>query len=191
MTDGLIDLIRREAAIVSSMRHWKGTVVVTGYDPKKHALKGILVPHEVETTWIPIGSGAIGSGFGDLIGPKVGSPTELDGDQFNVEFDAGDPNTLIATHRIFSDKDVPPAVQSGEMMRRHQLGQQLFFNQAGDAILSRDDGSMMKLMASGDTVHMPASGKIAYHGGDPAHGGQFDFVKTVTGVASNVKAKIG
>ncbi len=74
MTDGLIDLIRREAAIVSSMRHWKGTVVVTGYDPKKHALKGILVPHEVETTWIPIGSGAIGSGFGDLIGPKVGSP---------------------------------------------------------------------------------------------------------------------
>ena len=191
MIDGLLDIIRDEVATVASMRNWKGTVVVTGYDPIKHAVKGILVPHEVETGWIPIGTGAIGSGYGDAIGPKVGTADQLDGDQFNVEFDNGDANTPIATHRIFSDTDAPPQVQAGEMIRRHEMGQQLFFNQAGDAILSRDDGSMMMLKASGDAVVMPKTGGTLYHGGDPAKGGSYDFVKTVSGVASNVKAKIG
>ena len=189
--DGLIELIRREATIIAAMRQWTGTVVATSYDPTKHAIKGVLVPHEVETGWIPIGVGAIGSGSGDLMGPKVGSADALDGDQFNVQFDAGDPNTLIATHRIFSDTDVPPQVQAGEMMRRHALSQQLYFNAAGDAILSRDDGSMVKLKASGDTVHMPATGKMAYHGGDPDDGGSFDFVVTESGPSTNVKAKFG
>lgn len=191
MIDGLLDIIRDEVATVSSMRNWKGTVLVTGYDPKKHAIKGILVPHEVETGWIPIGSSSIGNGYGDAMGPKVGDPQKLDGDQFNVEFDNGDPNTPIATHRIFSDTDVPPTVQAGEMMRRHEKGQQLFFNQAGDAILSRDDGSKTAHKADGSAVSAPATGKIAYYGGDPDDGGTFDWIMTPTGPSTTAKAKIG
>ena len=105
MIDAWLDIIRDEVATVSSMRNWKGTVVVTSYDPTKHAIKGILVPHEVETGWIPLGSGMIGNGYGDVMAPKAGSATDLDGDQFNVEYDNGDPNTPIATHRIFSEAD--------------------------------------------------------------------------------------
>lgn len=131
--DGLIDLIRREAATAAAMRHWTGTVVVTSYDPKRHSIKGILVPHEIETGDIPIGAGGIGNGYGDLIGPKVGSAEALDGDQFSVQFDAGNTNTLIATHRIFSDQDVPPQVQSGEMLRQHSTGTKVFFDKDGQA----------------------------------------------------------
>ncbi len=184
--------MRREAAIAVGSREFKGTLVVTAFDPSTYAIKGMIVPHEIESNWIQMTGDHIGNGFGNVAGPKVGSADALDGDQFNVEYDNGDPNTPIATHRIFSDSDVPPTVQAGEMMRRHQLGQQLFFNAAGDAILSRDDGSMMKLKANGDAVVMAKSqGGMLYHGGDPGDGGTFDFVKTVSGVATNVKARIG
>ena len=135
MIDGWMDIIRDEIATVASMRNWKGTVVATSYDPTKHAIRGVLVPHEVETGWIPIGTGAIGNGYGDLMGPKVGSADTLDGDQFNVEFDSGDPNTPIATHRIFSDVDVPPQVQSGEMLRQHSTGTKVFLAQDGSATM--------------------------------------------------------
>ncbi len=191
MDDGFIDLIRREAAIIVAQRQFKGTVVVTAYDKRKHALKGMLVPYMVETGWIPIGAGAIGNGSGDLMAPKVGSADALDGDQFAVQFDTGDTNTIVATHRIFSDADAPPQIEAGEMMRRHQDGQQLYFDKDGNATLSRDDGSKVKLKASGDAVHTAKPGGIAYYGGDPDDGGTFDWISTPSGPSTTAKARVG
>ena len=181
MIDGWLDIIRDEVATVASMRNWKGTVVATSYDPKKHAIKGILVPHEVETGWIPIGVGAIGNGYGDVMGPKTGDPEKLDGDQFNIEFDTGDPNTPIATHRIFSDVDVPPEVKPGEMLRQHSTGTHVFLAEDGSvAMLHGPSKSTITIDKDGNHVH-DTKGKhytVTTGGGDysvDAGGGALKF----------------
>ncbi len=161
--DGLIDLIRREAATAAAMRHWTGTVVVTSYDSKKHAIKGMLVPHEIETGWIPISTDHIGNGFGNLAGPKVGSPDALDGDQFHVQFDAGNTNTLTATHRIFSEQDVPPQVQSGEILSQHQTGTKVFMDKDGQAIVEHGPSGNTIVMATDKSItvtHAPTGSNL-------------------------------
>lgn len=50
-----------------------------------------------------------------MIGPKAGDAQKLDGDQFSLEFENGDANTPIARHRLSSDQDTPPQVQTGEI----------------------------------------------------------------------------
>ncbi len=122
-----LDIIRREALHVHFHGQTKSTVICTSYNPKTHAIKGILVPHGVETGWIPIGVAHAGNGYGILVGPKAGDPQKLDGDQFDVEFEFGDPNTPIARHRLFSTPDAPPEVQSGEILIQHDDGSKFFF----------------------------------------------------------------
>jgi phage baseplate assembly protein gpV len=104
-----LDILRREAGVVAGQRRAKSTLVVTSYNPNKHAVKGTLQPYGVETGWIPVGAIGVGSNYGVLVGPNIG-------DQFSVEFENGDPNSPIATHRLFSSQDTPPVVQSGEIL---------------------------------------------------------------------------
>ncbi len=189
--DAWIDILRREAAIVVAQMQFKGTLVCTGFNPQTYSVKGILMPHEVETGWLPIGGGAVGDGFGDVWGPKVGSSDSLDGDQFSVHFDTGDANAGFTAHRMFSSTDNPPQVQEGEMMRKAQFGQQLFFDMDGNATLALDNGAKVKLKKNGDAVAMPKPGAIYYTGGDPEDGGTFDWVMTVSGPSTTHKAKVG
>lgn len=189
--DGLLNVMRREAAVAVASREFRGTLVVTAYNPKTYAVKGIIVPHEIESGWVQITGDHIGKGFGNLAGPKVGSADALDGDQFAIEFDRGDPNTLVATHRIFSDQDKPPVVQSGEMLLQHESGNKVFFAADKSVTVVGQSGSQTKHHVDGRISMKPATGKNAYYGGDPDQGGNFDLVKTVNGTAQNVMAKIG
>lgn len=131
-----LDIIRRETQHTHFHGATKSTLICTAYNPKTHAVKGILVPHGVETGWVPVGVTSAGNGFGILVGPKVGDSEKLDGDQFDVEFEFGDPNTPIARHRLFSTPDTPPEVQSGEIMIQHEKGHKLFFAQDGSVTLT-------------------------------------------------------
>lgn len=150
-----LDIIRREALNVAKHGQQKSTVICTSYNPNTHAIKGILVPHGVETGWIPLAAIHIGNGYGVLVGPKVGDPEKLDGDQFDVDFEFGDPNTPIAKHRMFSTPDAPPVVQSGEILLMHQKGAKLYFEEDGSVTLDTNNNPL--------TINT-GSGKLAING---------------------------
>lgn len=190
--DEWLDIIRREAANVVASRQLKSTLVATGYDPATHSVKGILVPHGVETGWVRLAAIHAGNGFGIVTGPTPGDDKKLDGDQFDIEFDAGDPNTIIARHRQHSKPDAPPSVQSGEMLIQHKSGHYIKFNAADELVVNHKTGSQTIHKTDGRVVSLPAPGKIMFHGGDPDDGtsGQtFDFVMTASGASTNVKAR--
>ncbi|MGH6821945.1 MAG: hypothetical protein ACREC4_00385 [Methylocella sp.] len=102
-------------------------------------MKGILQPHGVETGWIPIGIIGSGPDFGVVIGPKAGDAKKLDGDQFEITFDGGDPNTPIARHRLSSDKDKPPEVQSGELAIITKFKHSITMNKDGSMTIVTSD----------------------------------------------------
>lgn len=141
-----LDILRREALNVVKHSQTKSTLVCTGYNPNTHAVKGILVPYGVETGWVPIGVIGAGSGYGVLVGPRVGDPQALDGDQFDIEFEFGDPNTPVARHRFHSTPDAPPVVQSGEILMMHQKGHKIYFAHDGSVTI----------------YHAAAGGEIAF-----------------------------
>ncbi len=190
-TDELMSHIRRIAQEVMGRSQFKGTLVCTAYNPQTHAVKGIIQPHGIESGWVPLAALHVGNGFGIAVGPRVGDPKKLDGQVFDLHFDGGDPDTLVAHHRQFSNTEKPPVVQSGEMLLQHESGNKVFFAADKSVTVLGQNGSQTKHHTDGRISMKPATGKNAYYGGDPDQGGNFDLVKTVNGTAQNVMAKIG
>lgn len=131
MMDSWLEFLRREAGVVSGSRMQGCTLVCTSYNKEKHAIKGILQPHGVETGWIPIGIIGAGPNFGIAIGPKAGDPKKLDGDQFEISFVNGDPNSPVARHRLSSDQDKPPQVETGEIAIVSQFNHSIHMTKDG------------------------------------------------------------
>ena len=128
ISDEEVDLYRRIAAESHGSRQFAGTLVTTSYDKKAHAIKGIVQPHGFESGWIPIGVVQTGGNSGAFYGPKVGDATKLDGDQFEISYDNGDPNTIVARPRM-SKPDNPPVVESGEVLVQDTNGSSIHFKQ--------------------------------------------------------------
>ena len=187
----LVHHIRRIAQEVVGRTQFKGTLVTTGYNPDLHAVKGMIMPHGIESGWVPIATVHTGENCGIVCGPNVGSAEALDGTVFAVHFDGGDPDTMVASGQHFSNASKPPRVESGELAMQHASGTRVFLDKDGQFIANRPDGSMVKLTKDGDVISMPAKGRMAYHGGDPGEGGTFDFLMTASGPSTNVKAKVG
>ncbi len=157
--DELTNHIRRIAQEVVGRSQFKGTLVCTAYNPKTHAVKGIIQPHGIESNWMPIAALHVGNGFGILVGPTVGDPQKLDGQQFDIHMDGGDPDTMVAHHRQFSTPETPPQVQSGEMLLQHQAGHYLKWAQDGSVtIYHAAAGGTMAFDAQGNITH-DAKGK--------------------------------
>ena len=143
--DGWMDHVRRIALEVSEARQWKGTLACTSFDPNTHTVKGIILPHGVETGWIPLAavqtSGGSANGTGSYFGPTPGDASALQnggqfqGDQLDVEFDRGDPNTLIAKHKMSLPQN-PPMVQSGEHLVTHERGSTHLYKQDGSVVFT-------------------------------------------------------
>ena len=191
--DEWLDIIRREAANMIAAKQMKSTLVATGYDPATHSVKGVLVPHGVETGWVRLAAIHAGNGFGIVTGPTPGDATKLDGDQFDIDFDGGDPNTIVARHRQHSKQDAPPNVASGEMLISHKSGHYVKFNAADELVVYHKTKSQTIHKADGRVASLPAPGKFMFHGGDPddsTGSPTFDFVSTASGPSMNVKARI-
>jgi hypothetical protein len=137
--DDWLEIARREAGITSGSRQHASVLVCTSYNPEKHCIKGILQPHGVETGWIPVGIIGAGPNFGIAIGPKAGDPQKLDGDQFEISFENGDPNTPIARHRLSSDQDKPPKVETGEIAIVSQFNHNILLKKDGSASIVTND----------------------------------------------------
>jgi uncharacterized protein involved in type VI secretion and phage assembly len=169
-----LDIIRREALNVHFHGQTKSTLVCTSYNPKTHSVKGILVPHGVETGWIPVATQAAGKNWGVMVGPTPGDPQKLDGEQFDVDFEFGDPNTPIARHRLHSTPDTPPEVKSGEILLQHQKGHKLYFAEDGSVTLYHaahggtlafdKDGNLSADTKNQSLSLTAGSGKVAING---------------------------
>jgi hypothetical protein len=210
--DALADAARREARNIITKHFFSGTLVTTGYDPEKHVVKGIIVPHGIETDWIPIGNHHVGKDFGILVGPKVGDPKKLDGDLFDIEFDGGDLSSPIARMRIHNSKDKPPKVESGEMLFKHEKGMSVFFDKDenatytgskkqtitqdkdGHCVIKLDGGNKFELKKDGSAAIYDKDGKgIVFVDGGKVHLGDKNasaMVLTIQGPAKNVLAKV-
>ena len=137
------DLARRVALEISHARYYKLDLCVTSYDKTTHTVKGMIVPHNIETGDIPIHSIQTSgdSGTGVFIGATPGDASALtNGEQFmgdvmEVHFDGGDPNTMIAHYKM-SQPENPPQVESGEMLHQHQKGSTHLYKQDGTVIFT-------------------------------------------------------
>jgi phage baseplate assembly protein gpV len=138
----LINLIRREAWRVVAMKSEPRYATVTAYDPDNHLVKAQIQPEGHETAWMPIITDHIGNGFGVLMGPKIG-------DQIEVSFQEGDPSSPRMIGRVFSDKEKPPRVESGEILVKHELGGFLFFDKDGHLTIQDKAGSKIVFDGSG------------------------------------------
>lgn len=97
------------------------------------------MPHGVATGWIPIGIIGAGPNFGIVIGPKAGDSKKLDGDQFSIEFENGDPNTPVARHRLASSQDKPPQVETGEIAIVSQFNHNIVMKKDGSLSIVTND----------------------------------------------------
>ena len=139
MMDDWLEIARRESGITSGSRARALTLIVTSYNPTAHSIKGIIQPHGVATGWIPIGITHAGPNFGHVVGPKAGDPMKLDGDQFSIEFENADSNTPIARHRLSSNADTPPTVQTGEVAIVSQFNHNILMKKDGSFTVNTND----------------------------------------------------
>lgn len=130
--------------------------LVSSYDPKTHATKGTYQPSGQETGFHPIGTGMAANGYGFSLGPTIG-------DQFVIGFVDGDRNVPYVAGRLFSDKDLPPQVKTGEAIMKSQAKAQVFMNQAGDITVTLDNGNTFQMLASG-AINMTGKGTVTIKG---------------------------
>jgi phage baseplate assembly protein gpV len=137
--DDLTNAIRREVERQLAGRYNTRTGLVTSYDPKTHSAKVMLKPDNTETGWLPIRTDHIGNGFGILVGPTPGDGKKT-GDQVEVTFTEGDLEQGRVMHRVHSDTERPPPVESGEILVKHEKGGSLFWSKDGKITITGGKG---------------------------------------------------
>lgn len=155
--DEFVNISRREAGRMDTLRKHSSTLLVTSYDPDTYAIKGTYQPEGKESGWIPLATQQSGSGYGITVGPKIG-------DQYEVAFSGGDLESPYVLGRIFSDKDKAPKVESGEVLARHESGTRLFLNKDGEALIDHKSGSHIHLKDNLTEVADPQGNKITLDG---------------------------
>jgi phage baseplate assembly protein gpV len=138
-SDDLMNAVRREIERQLNGRYNTRVGLVTAYDPNTHSAKVMIKPDNTETGWVPNITSHIGNGFGILSGltPGDGKAT---GDQVVVLFQEGDLEQGGIVHRLFSDKEKPPPVQSGEILVKHEKGGSFYFDKNGKITITGGKG---------------------------------------------------
>lgn len=142
--EGLLDVIRREVFRVLA-RHTRETAgIVTGWDPKAHAVKVKLQPEGVETGWIPLRTLQTGSSHGLHIAPSVGDPLA-------VAFHEDDREAGTIMGAFFTDKHPPVEVKEGEYLYRHKSKAEFYFKEDGTVWIKGKGGdtSVLELKSDG------------------------------------------
>lgn len=167
---GLREAMQAHAQMTSENKAEDKRAIVTAYDPNSYSVKVSLMPEDVETGWIPLGSPWVGNGWGMYCPPSIG-------DIGHVSFCEGSNDAGMAGMRFYNDKSRPLAVPSGEFWVVHKSGSHFKF---------LNDGTV--------EVHASADLKIT-GGGQSACKGvvQGDSICAFTGmphvmISTNVKA---
>ena len=141
----LADYIQSEIARALASRPTIHAAEVSAYDPKRHAIKAMLHPDEIETGWFPMHTSHVGNGFGVTMGPNIG-------DQIVVGFLGANMNNPVHLGRLHSDKEQPPTVQAGEMLLKDQNGNSIKFTATGIAINGNLDINGGYIKAKGHVI---------------------------------------
>lgn len=143
MLQEMLNLVRLEVYRVMKTYSKNRVGTVTSYDPKTHMVKVAFQPRGNESGWIPVSAHHMGDGFGVMIGPAVG-------DQLEIGFQEGDPDTPRVIGRYHSDKDKPPQIKSGEILLKHKSGSTIMFKEDGTVHIKSHGGLFIN--GSGETA---------------------------------------
>jgi len=155
--DGLLNIIKREAErIVKTFHRPDETGVFDSYDKETHSIKLKLQPYDHLTGWIPIGTGLVGDSFGLALGPAKD-------DQFVIGFRNGDRAVPYVKGRVFSDKQKPPQVESGEISLSNKDKTKVFFDKDNNLTIEHSTGSKTVFDKDGQITHTHKSGSQVQH----------------------------
>jgi phage baseplate assembly protein gpV len=151
MTDGLLNIIRRESARVHAQQANTRMGVVTSYDPNQYAAKVLLQPEGIETGFLPVATEWVGNGWGLFCPPTAG-------DVVDVHFQEWGKNAGYISKRFYSSVTQPLPVQSGEFWLVHKSGSfikltndmKILLNSVGD--LDATVGGATNLTSAGDVT---------------------------------------
>lgn len=156
----------------SAGRYTERHGIVSSYDPKNHLAKVTFQPEGQESGWLPIETGHIGNGYGMAFGLHPGQAgvsssgqggqsnvQQNQGDQVVVRYQEGDVESGKITHRVHSDMDKPPEVQSGEMVFWAK------FQKSGAAAPDGADGGQG---GTGQKIYFKKDGSISFEDGNGA-----------------------
>jgi hypothetical protein len=105
-----------------SMSRWG---IVQNYDPARHAARVLLMPEEILTGYLPVGTQWIG----DYAPPNINDLVE-------VHFQQGSKGAGYIGKKFYSAQAQPIPVPSGERWIVHSSGSFIKFTNAGDVIIS-------------------------------------------------------
>jgi hypothetical protein len=127
-----------------SMSRWG---IVQNYDPARYAARVLLMPEEILTGYLPMGSPWVGDEWGFFAGPSVGDAVE-------VHFQQGSKGAGYIGSRFYTAKSPPVAVPSGEFLLAHQSGSLIHL--ANDGSVTITANTNMTLNAPNGTFRVAA-----------------------------------
>lgn len=135
----LLNTMRLQAALAGEGLAHPKIGLVSSYDPDNYCAKVRLMPEDVETGWLPIGTLWAGPEWGLFVPPPIDA-------QALVLFVEADPEASIIVCLLWSDEARPLSVPSGEAWMVHQSGSHLKFLNDGNveikAPLTTIDGEL-------------------------------------------------
>lgn len=152
--EGLLNLMRQEAARADAQVARDRFGTVTSYDPDAYAVKVMLQPEGYETGWAKLATPEAGNGFGTFLPPEPG-------DQVWVGFENGDVASPVVLGAFYSDEDRPVvegigSCPAGEKWFVHRSGSRLRFLGDGTVeVRGKTEEQMVKLHPDG-TVEVQA-----------------------------------
>lgn len=188
----ILNAMRLQAVQAMGERASTRIGTVSSYDPGNYAVRVAIQPEGNLTGWVPLLSPWAGNGWGMFCPPTIG-------DMVEVQFQEADHDAPMCCLRLFSDKNRPLTVPSGEFWLQHKSG--AFFKLTNDGKASFSDGKGATVTLNGDgtiastasnwthTGPITVSGKITGQGGLAVSGGTGAAVAgnmTITG--GDVKA---
>lgn len=137
----MMNAVRLAAQKAVELKIWMRLGEVTGVNPATYTAKVRIQPDGFETGWLPIGSDAVGDGWGIFALPAPGDLVQV---TFQGDWDAG-----VVTTRFFNRKNRPTAgLAAGEFLLEHKSGSRLRFHANGDVQL--DVAQNLNVTVGGD-----------------------------------------
>jgi hypothetical protein len=149
------------------------TGLITSVDQASYMAKVMLMPWGVETGWLPIGTIAVGNGWGFFHLPLTNT-------ECTVSFQGGSVDNGRILHVNSNAMDAPPTgLVQGEFLLQHQSGSLIHFDNDGNVnIVTSAD---LTATVGGDVVLSAQGDVTAVVSGDLTAGVQGDTTLTTSG----------
>ena len=167
MTNNLHNLLKSHSAVLDRTVGQIKFGTVTSVNPKDATVRVIIQPEGVLSGWLPVLSQWVGNSWGMICPPTPG-------DQVVLVPQEGDVEQGVIIGRVFSAKQMPPSVPSGELWLLHQSGSFLKLLNDGRVYINGD------LHVNGDVYDNTGSlSRLRTHYNSHTHGMKSNGVTTL------------